>query len=184
MPQISPEDVLQKVAEAATDSAAKQYDDYSKTFVALDGKAQAASTAGSVLLGVIVALTNAGKLNVLIKDSAWYLLLLALPVLAALCAMLLGFKASRVAQVNVPFDADQQIKEFNNLYAVTSRDEIDQENLIGFHAGRHRQWQISLGNMAEAVANKGKLVGWAQAATLACAVLTVVVLMVAAIRAV
>jgi hypothetical protein len=176
----SREDVLQKIAEAATDSAAKQYDDYSKTFVALDGKAQAASTSAGVLLGVIVALANAGKLNQLFEDGGWTILLLLLPILAALTAMVLGGMASRVAKINVPFDAERQIKEFDDLRGLKPEEQIGQEDIIGFHVLRHKQWKESLAGMADVLSRKGSLVHRAQWAVLSAAVLTVLVFGLAA----
>lgn len=176
MAEMTSDDVLQKVAEAATDSAAKQYDDYSKTFVALDGKGQAASTVGSVLLGFIVAMANSGKFNAQLKDPV-FLLVLALQIGAALYAILFGVLASRVRLVHVPYDAEAQIEEFKNLYA--ARADVAQSNLIAFHASRHKQWKKSLESMSQAIESKGCRVGHAQWAAVACAVLTVTALVVA-----
>ncbi|MGJ7575038.1 hypothetical protein ACSFBX_31265 [Variovorax sp. RB2P76] len=181
MAELTPNDVVQKMAETVTDSAAKQYDDYSKTFVALDGKAQAVITAGGVLLGVIVALANAGKLNGFLT-AGWFVLVL-LPIAAALVAMVCGVLASRVAKVSVPFDVDRQIKEFNDLRNSKSDDKIEQEDLIGFHVQRHLQWKESLKSMATAISSKGKSIHLAQISVLIAAALTVVLVGLAALKA-
>lgn len=194
MAALTPEEVLQKVAEAATDSASKQYDDYTKTFVALDSKALAAGTGGGVLLGVIVALANSGKLGKLLESGeGWIVWASFLPILAAVLGMVLGVLGAKVKNVNVPFDAVQQIKEFDGLLRVdkaaqtrnvneTQDGRVSHVDLLGFHVQRHNQWALSLASMDKAVKSKGRYVLAAQWCLLAATVLTTLVVGLAAFR--
>jgi hypothetical protein len=174
-------DILQKVAEAATESAGKQYDDYSKTFVALDAKAQAATTLGGVLLGAIIALANAGKLGELLRGSLYAQLFVTAPIIGSMVAMVLGVQASRVASVSVPFDAERQIQEFDELMGLGDDEAVGQSELIGFHTQRHKQWKVSLKSIATAIATKGDLVRAAQWAVVVAAFLTVLLFGAAAV---
>lgn len=173
MAELTYADVLQKIAEQVSDGAAKQYDDFSKTFVTLDAKAQAAGTSGGVLLGVIVALANAGTLGSLLDLSNWCLALLVLPVGPALYAMVKALEASWIANLNIPFDFVRQAKEFSNLD--TLKGELTQDDIIDFHRMRHKQWEISLKGISAKLDEKGPLVRRAQGGVLWSAIMTVAV---------
>lgn len=167
-------DVIQQLAELVSDNAGKQYDDYSKTFIALDGKAQAAGTSGGVLLGVIVALANAGTLASLLKVSDWFLLILLPPVLVAVFAMLKALEAAWIEEVHIPFDFDQQAKEFKDLDTLRN-ETFTQDDIIDFHRRRHLQWESSLRSIKDVVNRKGPLVRQAQGAVVWSAILTFIV---------
>lgn len=174
-------EILVALAESVCDSYAKQYEDYSKTFVALDAKAQATATIGGVLLATIVALANAGKLASLLKCGSVSGVLLALsPALAAFVAICIALFASRARPVSAPYDAARQHKEFEDYMRL--RAEVDQETLLSFHAGRLNHWKTCLESVAKAVNEKGDQVARAQIAMVIAAVLTLVVSGVALTR--
>ena len=62
-------ETLIAVAQTACDNASKQYDDYYKTFVALDAKAQSTATIGGVVIAAVVAFVDAGKLDSVLRSS-------------------------------------------------------------------------------------------------------------------
>jgi hypothetical protein len=109
-------EVLISIAQTACDSAAKHYDDYYKSFAALDGKAQSTATVSGVVLATVVAFMNAGRLSPLLstKGSCGYILVLS-PAIGALLAVVISFAASKVMDITVPFAAADQIREAEDL---------------------------------------------------------------------
>lgn len=166
VPASTPEErrieILITASAAACDNAAKQYDDYSKTFAALDSKAQAVVTMGGIILAAIVTLTNSGKLGGLAAAASWPVTALGvLNICMALICIGLGFYASRVMPVSVPFAAADQIKEVDDLIHLPAA-EVSKEKLLGYHAARMKHWKASLTNISEAVERKARYVKWAQ----------------------
>ncbi|HEY0821301.1 MAG TPA: hypothetical protein VGD46_21160 [Rhizobacter sp.] len=155
-------DILITASVAACDNAAKQYDDYGKTFTALDTKAQAVVTMAGVILAAIVTLTNSGRLGNLVASSSGVAIALGIVTLCmTLGCMALGFYASRVTPVSVPFAAHDQIQEVEDLLQLPA-DEVSKEKLLGYHAARMKHWKASLRNIAQAVERKAWLVRLAQ----------------------
>lgn len=155
-------DILITASVAACDNAAKQYDDYGKTFGALDTKAQAVVTMGGVILAAIVTLTNSGRLGGLMAASSGPVIALGvLTICMTLACMALGFYASRVMPVSVPFAAHDQLQEVDDLLQLPAA-EVSKEKLLGYHAARMKHWKVSLKNIAQAVERKAALVRVAQ----------------------
>ncbi|MBX3624795.1 MAG: hypothetical protein KF892_07275 [Rhizobacter sp.] len=155
-------DILITASVAACDNASRQYDDYGKTFTALDTKAQAVVTMAGVILAAIVTLTNSGRLGQLVGSSSGPVVALGvLTICMTLVCMALGFYASRVTPVSVPFAAHDQIQEVDDLLHLPA-DEVSKEKLLGYHAARMKHWKASLANIAQAVERKAVLVRAAQ----------------------
>jgi hypothetical protein len=155
-------DILITASVTACDNAARQYDDYGKTFSALDTKAQAVVTMGGVILAAIVTLTNSGRLGNLVAASSGLVITLGvLTICLTIACMALGFYASRVMPVSVPFAAHDQIQEVDDLLQLPA-EEVSKEKLLGFHAARMKHWKVSLRNIAHAVERKAFLVRCAQ----------------------
>jgi hypothetical protein len=155
-------DALISIAQTACDSAAKHYDDYYKSFAALDGKAQSTATVSGVVLAAVVAFMNAGQLRPLLlgRGSCGYFLVLS-PAIGALLAVLVSFAASKVMDITVPFAAADQIKEAEDL-AGLSQDELSREHLLSFHRARLNHWKDALADIDSGVRKKAVLVLWAQ----------------------
>ena len=155
-------EALISIAETACDSAAKQYDDYYKSFAALDGKAQSTATVGGVVLAAVVAFMNAGRLSPLLSNAGdcGYLLVLS-PAIGALLAVVMSFVASKVMDITVPFAADDQIKEAEDL-ARLPPEELSREHLLGYQRARLNHWKEALSDISSGVRKKATLVFWAQ----------------------
>ena len=155
-------EALISIAEAACDSAAKQYDDYYKTFTGLDAKAQSTATASGVVLAAVVAFMNAGRLSPLLSSTGrcGYSLVLS-PAIGALLAVIMSFVASKVMEITVPFAADDQIKEAEDLAALPP-EELSREHLLGFQRARLNHWKGALSDIGAGVGKKATLVFWAQ----------------------
>jgi hypothetical protein len=155
-------EALISIAQAACDSAAKHYDDYYRSFAALDGKAQSTATVSGVVLAAVVAFMNAGRLTPLL--STWggcgYFLVLS-PAIGALLAVVMSFLASRVMDITVPFAAADQIKEAEDL-ARLPPNELSREHLLGYQHARLSHWKEALSDIDSGVRKKARLVFWAQ----------------------
>ena len=109
-------EMMISVAQNACDCAAKQYDDYYKSFAAFDVKAQATATISGVVLAAFVAIANAGRFQTLLASGriCGYLLVTLTP-LFAFSAVIASLIASRVRAVTIPFDSIEQIREVDAL---------------------------------------------------------------------
>jgi hypothetical protein len=150
-------ELLIAVSTLASENSAKQYDDYSKTFVALDAKAQATATTGGVVLAAMVAFVNGGKLTDIMTSTPWGKAWVLIPVVGALITVVVSFFAAQVKSVNVPFAADQQVKEVERLSDLPAA-EISREHVLGFHRGRLIHWKNALEDVASVVKTKGRRV--------------------------
>jgi hypothetical protein len=150
-------EALIAIAETACDNAAKQYDDYYKTFTALDGKAQSTATVGGIVIAAVVAFVNAGKLDGLVgnRSGSGYLLIFS-PAAAALAAVVISFFASKVVEVILPFAADDQAEEVGDL-ADLPAEELSKEHVLSYHRARLQHWKEVLDNIHSAVDQKA---GW------------------------
>ncbi|HEX5716846.1 MAG TPA: hypothetical protein VF179_11855 [Thermoanaerobaculia bacterium] len=153
---------LISLIEVACDSASKQYDDYYKTFAALDGKAQSTATVSGVVLASVIAFVNAGRLSPLLSSTGvfGYLLVIS-PAVGALIAVIISLLASKVVKVSVPFSADVQIKEVEDLIDLPAQ-ELSGDHVLSFYQSRLSHCEKSLANMAAGVGKKARLVFWAQ----------------------
>jgi hypothetical protein len=155
-------DALISIAQNACDNAAKHYDDYYKSFAALDGKAQSTATVSGVVLAAVVAFMNAGRLSPLLstKGDCGYVLVLS-PAIGALLAVVVSFAASKVMDITVPFAAADQIKEAEDL-ARLPPNELSREHILGYQHARLSHWKDALSDIDSGVRKKARLVLWAQ----------------------
>lgn len=153
---------LVALSVAACDSAAKQYDDYGKTFVALDNKAQNAATVSGVILAAIVAFTSAGKLAELVSIGTWWSkLLMLIPLIGALTTIAVSFFASRLMELKVPFASQDQIDEVQNLARLPA-EELSHAHVLAYHAERLSHWKSALKSISDGLARKARWVHIAQ----------------------
>jgi hypothetical protein len=151
-------EALASIAESACDSAARQYDDYYKSFAALDGKAQSTATLGSAVLAAVVAVMNGGRLSgFLSNDHPCRYLLVTAPAVGALLTVIVGFYATRVTEITVPFAADEQIEEVEDLVRLPA-DELSKGHVLNYHRARLTHWKEALSGMSSAVSTKAKWV--------------------------
>jgi hypothetical protein len=111
------------LVESACDCAAKHYDDYYKSFAALDGKAQYTATISGFVLASIAGFINAGRLHPLLSTGGrayGYALVIAPPTLALL-SVVLSLVATKVQDVAIPFDSLEQIREAEHLAKLNAK---------------------------------------------------------------
>jgi hypothetical protein len=141
------------VALNACDNAAKHYDDYYKSFTALDGKAQATAAISGFVLAAIAAFAKDGRASVLVSSAyASIALLLGAPI-AALTSVIICLFGARVTEVVVPFDSPEQIREAKNL-ADLGCDEFSQEHVLDYYRARLEHWITALGSIESVVKRK------------------------------
>ncbi len=144
------------------DSAAKQYDDYYKSFVGLDSKAQSIATVASIVLASVVAFVNAGQVKTILKClGGWGYLIILIPPILALGSVILSIVALWVAEVAIPFHALDQMKESADLSRLSSS-EFSYEHIQSYYLTRHKQWEESLNDIEKKVSRKGCAVFWGQ----------------------
>jgi len=151
------------VAKEASDNCAKQYDDYYKSFMGLDNKAQSAATVSGVVLAAFVAIVNSGHTKALLSSGCIcsYLLLLA-PAIGALVTVIVGLAASRVIEVTIPFAAIDQIGEAEALARIPI-EEMSSSYVLSYHLERLTHWRIALADIDRSVLMKSRWVYAAQA---------------------
>jgi hypothetical protein len=142
------------LAKEASDSAAKQYDDYYRSFAGVDGKAQYTATISSFVLASFVALMNAKRFELLLSSHCvGNYLLVILPPVCALLSVILSLVATKVRDVAIPYGAADQIKDAENL-ADLQCDEFTAEHVLDYYRARLRHWKIALDDIAGAVERK------------------------------
>lgn len=127
------------VATAACDNAAKQYDDYYKGFVALDGKSQSAVTISALVLAAVATFVKDGRIPVLISSSRWWIVLILVAPVSALISVIFALVGSKVTEVVVPFDSPEQIREAKDLAQLGS-DEFSQAHVLNYYNARLEHW--------------------------------------------
>jgi hypothetical protein len=168
---------LCEILRGACDDAAKQYEDYARTFSGLDSKAQSAATSAGVFLAAVVAFIKPEHVAALgARTGAYAQLVLLLPGLAALATVVLALLAMRVVEVPVPFDAPSQIKEAEDLRR-SGVGELRQEDVLDYFRARLAYWTDSLNGLEKTVGRKARWVLGAQVG-LAIAVLALLMLLV------
>ena len=148
------------VAISACDSAAKQYDDYAKSFIALDVKAQATTVISGLVLASIAAFVKDGRVAALHDSRWWILLILAAPV-AALSGVVISVLGSHIREVIVPFDAPAQIHDIQNLTSIDCT-EFSPEHVLLFHRERLTHWSEALKSIVEVTETKAMWVARGQ----------------------
>jgi len=155
-------DMKLSLVQSACDSAAKQYDDYYKSFQAFDGKAQGTATISGFILAAVVAFIDAKQFDRLLMGQRIYnYVFVLLPPLFALFGVIASLIASRVRDVTVPFDAVEQIREAGDL-ADLPYEQFSKEHVFDYYLARLRHWQEAVGGIADEVELKAKWVKRAQ----------------------
>jgi hypothetical protein len=152
------------VARHAAEQAAAQYEDYFRTFMALDGKAQAAATVAGVALASVVAFIKPEHLKASVAACGiWGYALVALPGIGALATILLSIRAVRVTEMTIPYAAADQIGETEDLLQLDPA-ELTGGHLLDFQRARLRHWKKALEDVRKAVEHKAQRVAQAQKA--------------------
>ena len=150
--------LLISVAKSASDNAAKQYDDYYKSFAALDGKAQNTCTIGGIVLASVIAFFTKGHTTSL--PCEWCLLdyiLLLLPPTAALTAAMLSLEAFWVRDVVIPFSAIEEIEEVDLLIQLPDA-QFSQQHVIAYYHNRLKHWTDAIESINQVVEKKARFV--------------------------
>lgn len=138
----------------ACEAASKQYEDYYKSFAALDGKAQSTSTISGFLLASVVAFVNAGRLHSLLSSGCTCNYLLALlPPLLALSAVIVSIIGAKVRDVVIPFNFEEQIAEAEELLEIP-REEFSGQHLLDYQRARISHWKEAIKDIDRAVSAK------------------------------
>jgi hypothetical protein len=155
-------DMKISLAQDACDCAAKQYDDYYKSFTAFDVKAQATATISGLVLASVVAFVNAGRFQALLIGGQLYsYLFVLLPPALALCAVIVSLVASRVREVKIPFDSIAQIREAEDL-AKLGCEQFSKAHVLDYYLTRLNHWRVAVDSIAIEVDSKAKWVKRAQ----------------------
>lgn len=162
------QDAVLQVSKDACASAERQYEDYYKTFTALDTKAQTAGTVGGVVMAAVVAFINAPRLSPTIPKA----LILATTALALL-TVILSLCVSWVRSTAVPYAAEEQIAEAEDLASLAG-EQITADHVLRYYRGRLEYLSAALSDIDSGVRAKGGLLLAAQLSLAA----TLVVLMV------
>jgi hypothetical protein len=151
--------LLVRIAEDACRSATAQYDDYYRSFVGLDGKAQAAGTVAGVVVGALVAFVNATRLSQLLsrEGSGCLHALLFASTLGALATVILSVLAMRVRDAVMPFAAEDQIAEAEDLAAL-SEATIPPDRVFRYYGGRLNHSKVALQDMSDHIESKARWV--------------------------
>ncbi|HEX4576278.1 MAG TPA: hypothetical protein VH117_02910 [Edaphobacter sp.] len=150
------------IAVSACDNAAKHYDDYAKSFIALDTKAQATAVISGLILASVAAFVKDGRVAALHGSQWWILLFLAAPI-AALLAVIISLLGSHIREVTVPFDAPAQIHDVQNLTALDCT-EFSSDDVLIFHQERLKHWSAALTNVRDVMEDKATWVARGQKA--------------------
>jgi uncharacterized membrane protein len=153
---IGGDSTLLTIAKDACKSAEAQYDDYYRSFVGLDGKAQAAGTVAGVVLAALFAYVNASH-SVSISNPppiASHILLIGCAV-GALLTVVVSVISMRVRDAVMPFAATEQITEAEDLAALPAA-EISSERVLRYYRGRLNHSKLALGDMSKHISIKGR----------------------------
>jgi hypothetical protein len=155
-------DMKISLAQNACDCAAKQYDDYYKSFAAFDVKAQATAAISGLVLASFVAFVNAGRFQPLLNGGRMfgYLFVISPPTLA-LCAVIVSLIASRVREVTIPFDSIEQIREAEAL-AELACEQFSQIHVLDYYRARLDHWRGAVDAIATEADAKARWVERAQ----------------------
>jgi hypothetical protein len=141
------------VALNACDNAAKHYDDYYKSFTALDGKAQATAAVSGLVLAAIAAFAKDGRASVLVSSGYGSIVVVLGAPIAALTSVIICLFGARVTEVVVPFDSPEQIREAKNLTDLDC-DEFSQEHVVNYYRARLEHWITALESIESVVKRK------------------------------
>ncbi|UWZ81829.1 hypothetical protein [Occallatibacter riparius] len=141
------------VAISACDAAAKEYDDYYKSFSGIDAKAQGTATVGGIVLAAVASFFKDGYVVALMKAGGLKVLVVVLPPALSLVAVILSAVALRVKDIIVPFESVNQMREATDLSKLSS-EEFSDEHVITFYLRRNRRWRDALESIHGALQTK------------------------------
>jgi hypothetical protein len=151
-----------EIAKAACDDASKQFDDYQKTFSALDGKAQNCATVSSLVVASFIAFIKPETIHALSagypKLSPWLLPLIGA---VAIAPVFIAIATQRVMSVPTPFGALSQIREARHV-SLFGSDEITDATVLDFYRNRLQFWKGGIEGLRTKVDSKATFVFVAQ----------------------
>lgn len=151
----------------ACDVASKQYDDYYKSFAALDAKAQGTATVSGLVLAAMAAFLKDGRIPVIAKSGVRGFILILLPPTFALLAVVVSLWAARIMDIVEPFGSTQRTRDAINL-SKQDPDLMSNEQVFIYYREQLKDWEKTFDGdgkttgIVEAVNNKGILVHWGQ----------------------
>jgi hypothetical protein len=170
-----------KVVASACDSAAKHYDDYARTFVALDAKAQGTATTSGIVLAALATFFKDGDVSGLVRaNHCWLLLVLAVPI-TALSAIVTSLWGARITEVVMPFDAPEQIADAEVVLGVDNEN-FTQNHVATFYQRRLEHWKEAFDSIATVMDLKAKKISIGQGFMFASLVLLIVIFVVVLVR--
>jgi hypothetical protein len=149
-------DALLEVLRDACESAGAQYDDYYKSFIGLEGKAQVAGTVGYVVMGAVAAFVNASHpTGFLPTDTPCVREMVTFgPAALALITVILSLSVLWVRSTVIPYAALEQIEEVEDL-AKLPDDSVSAERIANYYRGRLQHLRDALNDIQKAVETKG-----------------------------
>jgi hypothetical protein len=141
------------ILASACDSAAKHYDDYAKSFVALDAKAQGAATISGIILAAFAAFFKDGDVAALAKTNHWWLFLILPVPITALTTVALSIWGAWIAEVTVPFDAPGQIADAETVLAVDD-EAFSKNHVVTFYQKRLNHWKEAFESIVPVIGRK------------------------------
>lgn len=175
-------DNLQAAADKACSNAAGNYEDFYKTFVAIDAKAQGAATiAGMVLAGTFAVLKPDLARDVVQScGSSVGLLVITLPGVLALITVFLALRTIWVRRVTQPYAATLELAEVLDL-AQQRPFEQTKERFFKLRLTRLHHWSGAVADIESVVEKKARwLLGTQAVLFVTLLVLIVSVVLVAA----
>jgi hypothetical protein len=130
----------------ACDIAAKHYDDYYSSFVALDGKAQNSATVSGLIIAATALFIKNGSVPAFATGHVLLKVLCLLPAILALASVLIGVLGTRIVDVVVPFDAPEQIAEARGLAKIDCG-QFTQEHILDYYRARLAHWDEALADV-------------------------------------
>ena len=138
------------VAINACEIAAREYEDYYKSFSGIDAKAQGTATVSGIVLAAVASFLKDQYVADLMKAGCWKSLAVMLPPTFSLMAVILSVIALRVKSIVVLFKSANQMREASELPRLPST-ELSDEHLVNFYLARNRHWQDALESIHKAV---------------------------------
>jgi hypothetical protein len=145
------------VAISAADSSAKHYEDYYKSFLGIDTKAQSNATISGLVLAATAAFIKDGRVTALAQSGRWWIVLVLLPPAFALLAVIVSLVGARITSIVFPFDAKEQIREAKHL-ADLDCNEFSQMHIRNYYLARLEHWEKALEDIEKKIATKAQWV--------------------------
>jgi hypothetical protein len=170
-----------KILASACDSAAKHSDDYAKSLVALDAKAQGAATISGIILAAFAVFFKDGDVAALAKTNhCWLFLILPVPI-AALITVALSVWSAWIAEVTVPADAPGQIADAETVLAVDDGS-FSKNHVVTFYQKRLNHWKEAFESIVPVMGRKALRIQIGQGFMLTSLLLLLVLFVVVLLR--